>query len=399
MVISNWSILTANTISFDESTIKQTDLLSYFIPPIIHSIWGDQFIGLYSRLSSNGLFRPYIGFAVIFLVLATMLAREKEARPWLISSGIWLLLAAGSVLRFNGVVYEQFQLPYHWISTIFPLSVVRAPDRFNLLFVFSFAVLAGIGAASMARHPHLRRAVWVLGLLIVIEYLMIPIPRWKLPPGSSFLDRISVDEEAYAVIDYPMGYKNSKFWLYFQTLHDKPMVEGHISRYTPDTYAFIANQPVLNSFYQTAKPPKYLPDNFFKPPSQSPIAIGPAIRDLQAENVRYILIHRRYASDEDLAILDSILPLLPNYQDNFLTVFDLTHPRLLLLGETSSSISPVIDLVQATTQLDPSETAVELQLLTQMTSDRHCHSLYQMTFHLASTSCKSPALASLPLTS
>jgi hypothetical protein len=368
-VIGNWSILADNSGVFDESLQKQTDLLAYLVPPIYNPLWGDQFPDLFERFGFNGTFRPYLGFAVLALALAAVWQWRKEARFWLISACLWLLLAAGPALRLNGIVYEQLLLPYRWIATTFPISAIRAPDRFNLLLVFSVAVLAGTGAAYLARHHLWRWAIVPLGLLVVIEYLPIPIPRMELPAASAFLEEMAADEAAYAVLDYPMGYTDSKNWLYYQTLHGKPMVEGHISRYSGDTYAFIANHLLLSTLYEGADQPKYLPDDFFQGKDSPLTILGPAMRDLQAAGVRYILLHRQSASEEELAVFEDVfMPLFPVYEDDSLSVYDLSRPRPIHFGRPPAAIGPDAQLVQSIARFNPEKTELEIDLLTQKTN-------------------------------
>ena len=65
---------------------------------------------------------------------------------------------------------------------------------------------------------------------------------WDLPPSSEVMEQMTQDPAEYAVVDYPMGYTNSKLWLYYQTLHGKPIVDGHLSRYRPEQYEFIVEE-------------------------------------------------------------------------------------------------------------------------------------------------------------
>ena len=367
-VINNWSTLAGRAGAFDESLQKQTDLLSYLVPPIYNPFWGDQFPELFTRFGFNGTFRPYLGFAVMALALAAVWGWRKRARFWLVSAGLWLLLAAGPAVRFNGIVYEQLRLPYRWLGSTFPISAIRAPDRFNLLLVISVAVLVGMGAAYLARHRFWRWLLIPLALLVVMEYLLIPIPRWDLPAASAFLDEMAAEVEDYAVLDYPMGYTDSKFWLYYQTLHGKPMIEGHVSRYTDDTYAYIANQPLLSAFYKGADQPQYLAADFFQE-MDSPLPIlGPAMRELEAAGLRYILLHRQSVKDWELAIFESVVePLFPVYEDDTLIVYDLTRPRQVHFGRPPAAITPEVLLVHSVTRFKPAEAILEIDLLTQKT--------------------------------
>ena len=367
-IIRNWSVLADSAGAFDESLLKQTDLLAYLVPPIYNPLWGDQFRELFEVLGFNGTFRPYLGFAVLILALAAIWGWRKEAGFWAITGGLWLLLAAGSAVRFNGIVYEQMPLPYRWIATAFPLSAIRAPDRFNLLLVFSLAVLAGMGAAYLSQHRRWRWALAPLCLLVVLEFLPVPMPRMHVPGGSVFLDELAADEASYAVLDYPMGYTDSKYWLYFQTLHGKPMVEGHVSRYNENTYAFIAGQPTLRALYDGADKPQYLPADFFSLSDGRPAIQGPEVRDLLASGVRYILLHHDAVSEDELADFASVLKwLFPIYEDGSLIVYDLTRPRPAHFGRPPVAISRDIQLLESTVHYAMDEEVLELSLLTQKT--------------------------------
>jgi hypothetical protein len=305
----------------DEGTLSQTDLLAYLLPPTYHPLLGAQTAAGYERFATNKVAMPYLGYTLVGLALAALLARRKESAFWLISALLWIVLAAGSALRFNGAVQAGIPLPYRFIGQLFPISTIRAPDRFNLLVTISLAILAGLGAAHVARK---RRWLLVpISLLAVFEYLCAPFPAWDPLPGSAFFAEMARDESQYGVIDYPMGYTPSKLWLYYQTLHGKPTVEGHISRYTADDYAFIASNSLLRSFYQVAEQPVRLPEGTF---AGGPPSLGPALQALRAAGVRYIIFHKPYADAAQQAHFQHTLPLVPIYEDDSLAVYDTANP-------------------------------------------------------------------------
>jgi hypothetical protein len=131
------------------------------------------------------------------------------------------------------------------------------------------------------------------------------------------------DEAHYGVLDLPMGYTSSKLWLYYQTLHGKPLVEGHVSRYRPADYGFIATNPLLRAFYQIAEWPVRLPEELF---AGGPDASGAAWHALRTAGVRYILLHKPYLDAADQAYLQDLLPIVPVYEDTTLAAYDITHP-------------------------------------------------------------------------
>jgi hypothetical protein len=310
---------------FDEGMATQTDLLAYLIPPGYNPLVGQYTRSIYTRFETNASEMPYLGYTALGLAAISLFSRRKETRFWLLSMGVWMMLAAGSAPRLNGVLYPDIPLPYRFIGHIFPISAVRTPDRFNLLTILSLSVAVGLGAAHLAR-----RRRWLLipsTLLILAEYMCLPLPTWDLPPDSPFYAQMAQDDVAYGVVDYPMGYTAGKRWLYYQTLHGKPLVAGHISRYTLENYAFIVSQPLLRAFYQVAEKPHYLAREAVFADEPRPVpALGPALRSLRDSGVRYILLHKPYPDAIQQAHFRRVLPILPVYEDATLAVYDTARP-------------------------------------------------------------------------
>ena len=279
---------------------------------------------------------------------------------------LWLLLAAGSAPRLNGVVYEALPLPYKWLGAVFPLSTIRSPDRFNLLVVLSLAVLAGLGTAALEKRVAAvkpRAASWLffpLALLILLEYAAVPLPQWELPLVSPFLRETAGDPARFAVIDYPMGYSNAKLWLYYQTIHGKPTAEGHVSRYSPQMYDTILTQPLLRSWYALAEWPPLLNPAQVTPPKN--ISLSVSVQALRKMGFRYVFFHKQYASAGETAVFQETLPFLPVYADESLAVYDFDRPRPRQYGETVPLAG--VTLLSGAAQL--ADTAVNLQLVAQL---------------------------------
>ena len=324
--------------------LTQTDLVAYLMPPTYHPLFGRVVHPVYELFVANRAFMPYLGFAVLALALLAVGLRTGESWFWLGSLACWIVLAAGPALRIYGNVYHGVKLPYHYLSTMFPFSALRSPDRFNLLVAFSVAVLAGLGAARLA--TRVRWLPFALGAVVVVEYLCAPLPMWELPAASSYLERMAQEEPTYAIVDYPMGYTFSKYWLYFQTLHGKPMVEGHVSRYTREQYAFIAEQPFLNSLYQVAEPPPFLPSATFESSASPEVPLGPALRDLDTAGVRYILVHKSALDPESEDHLQHVLAGVPTYEDAALAVYDIRDPLPACYDGLPARIAPDIALAR-----------------------------------------------------
>lgn len=355
--------LTGASTAFQAGATGQTDLLAYLIPPTYHPLWGTAVQPLYDRFVANRTTMAYLGFVAVGLALYGGWRRRRQASFWAFSSVAWLLLAAGSAPRINGEVYPSIPLPFRLLEPSFPFSALRNPDRFNLLLVFSLAVLAGYGAAAL-----LRRRRWLLVplvALLLLEYLPTPLPMWEPVPTSEQLLRLP-EGAGSGVIDYPMGYTNSKLWLYYQTLHERPLVEGHTSRYSAATYEYIARQPVLRALYQAGEKPPNLPEETFAPVVVPPPALGIALRDLVSADIGLILLHRAYASEAQAEHFHRVLPAVPVYQDETLAVVDLSRLRPWHYGDAPVAVAPYARLLQAVPSLADDRQALALQLLFQL---------------------------------
>jgi len=352
---------TEATTAFEEGMSKQTDLLAYLLPPHHNPLAGPYVLRFYEHLRDNRKYIPYLGYTVVGLALVSPLSGRKEAKFWLLSTGFWIVLAAGSAPRLNGIVYTHIPLPYRYIGCLFPISTIHSPDRFNLLVVLSLAVSAGLGTAYLAGR---RRWLLVpLAFLVFAEYLCIPLPMWDLPPASPFFEQMAQEPEMYGVVDYPMGYQVSKLWLYYQTLHGKPLVEGHVSRYTLEDYAFVTSQPLLRTFYRTATKPPRLPGDAFSSDSTPISALGPALRSLNTSGVRYILLHK---PDLDATLethFRRALPVMPTYEDSTLAVYDTAHPMPVYYDRFPVLLTPDVALTRFDVQHDDMSAEWQLEIL------------------------------------
>ena len=346
-IAKEWSGLSDNIANFDESTTKQTDVLAYIVPPTYNPIVGEIVQPIYEKFEANRAVMPYIGVTVLLLVgLGTWHEKGKgENGRYLLLTILAFIFALGSELRFNGQVYQAIPLPYSWFAAIFPFSTIRAPDRFNLLLLLSLSPLVGMGLSHIKNH-------WIMVLCaigLVIEYASWPLPMWdNIPPPSPFITTLAQTTEEVAILDYPMGYSDSKLWLYYQTLHHKPIAEGHVSRYTEETYQTIAHNAVLQTLYQVADKPPYLPPEVILP-TEAPLGIG--LRQLEEIGVRYILRHISYETPSQAAYFDQHLPLISQYRDEAIWVYDLSQPRQDQPTPIIGSLSSNIDILEAWAQV------------------------------------------------
>jgi hypothetical protein len=367
-IVREWHHLQGATAAFDEGTTQQTDLLAYLVPPTYHPLVGSPVVSVYERFLANRASMPYLGYTVLGLCLLSLCSRQRRVGFWLVGMILWMVLAAGSALRLNGTLYSQVRLPYHLVGQLFPISAVRSPDRFNLLVVFSIAVLAGIGLTKLAAKS--RWALIGVVLLVAVEYLSMPMLAWDMPPVSPFYEQMAQEETPYGVVDVPMGYSLSKLWLYYQTLHGKPLVEGHVSRYTSENYAFIGSNALLYAFYQKVERPPCLPEDALTDQLARTHGLGPALRDLNDVGVRYILLHKPNLDPTLRTQFQRVFPGVPIYEDATLAVYDIARPLPVTYDEFPFSLAPDVVLLRFDVQPADQDPAWRVQILAQLLAPR-----------------------------
>jgi hypothetical protein len=217
------------------------DLLALFIPG---GHW--RFASLtqfyWAQVGDVNEHSTYLGWSVIGLVIyaAFRLLRTTEQRArwgmWYGLMGLFYLLALGPTWHLAGKPILANFTPYNAFLMIFPpLKLSGAPVRMIVIVILCAALLSAAGLQSLFQV--LPRGRWLiagigLGLLLGVELLPRPLPTTALtipayvarlralPPGGGVLDTVA----------------DTSIALYYQTLHEKPLVNGYISRYPTSVF-------------------------------------------------------------------------------------------------------------------------------------------------------------------
>lgn len=309
-ILHGQSIQALQTGEFDDT---QTDALAYFIPTRYHPVFGASLEETYRNLGKNNLWMPYLGYAALLLAIVGIASQRRKSLAWAMSGLVCIVLALGPQLRINGITYANIPLPFAALQNIFPFSFLRSPDRFNIVVSLPLAVLAAYGFAAMAQKLSSTRGrvitTTVLSGLILFEYLSVPYPMMPLPEQSPFVTQLANETDPYAVLDLPMGRNPSKVYLYWQTLHHKPLIEGHVSR-TPDrAYDFIENNLLLRALRNSIK--GTLTDE----------QRVTAMQQLADQHVRYLLVHIPMSNPDQIDQYRAIIGADPIYADELVQVY------------------------------------------------------------------------------
>ena len=235
--------------------VFSADLISWLVPPDRHPFWGHAVEGLRDRLPAGGEGIAYPGLVVIALALGGRYVADRAARRcWVVLAAVMGVLALGPFLQVAGRSGSGFSylgrefvlpLPYMVIRAVPLLNGVRVPGRFAIVAILALDVLAA-GALAALLHRRSRLGVASLGLalvLVVVEFLPGRLAQHPVAVPAPY-HRIAADGGTGAVLEIPLQWQSGTavvgdrsrdhtIFLYYATVHGRPLVSGYLSRY-PD---------------------------------------------------------------------------------------------------------------------------------------------------------------------
>ena len=239
----------------------QTDLVAYFVPNLYHPLWGDLAAPFHQHFLRNKDHAVTLGYVPLMLLGYGVLRWRKLGRRqrfWFFGLLFFWLLALGPFPRVNGVAYPSIPLPYRLFGWTLPVRSLRNPERFNILVGLCLALTTSIGLGDLAGRLPRRKAglaAVAVGLLVLVEYWAWPFPTTE-PEVPEFYHQLAAAEGDAAIVDLPITNDLSKLYMYYQTVHERPTVTGHVSRPPEGAYDFISSIPFLDSMWQTRRPPE-----------------------------------------------------------------------------------------------------------------------------------------------
>jgi hypothetical protein len=301
----------------------QADLLSFVTPSRLNPIFAPGTSSLNDRIFTDeslpktldSKWPAYLGIIPILLCLS--LIGWRQQRGWIITWSalglFFVILSLGPILRFNGVVYPNITLPAAYLQWAPPIRAVR-PDFFVMGLSLPLAVCAAFGLerwlTALNGHRRVQIAVTTcLCILVLIEYWNGPFPG-RPAQVSQFYAQLTQTPDQSAVIDLPMGRSESKMYLYLQTVHQHPILEGLVARTPPEAYEYINNNPLLSA---------WLNDMPLDCQKLSGSAISQALHQLMADNFRDVVVHN--SQGEVPYQFDGYLTSQPIYADASITVY------------------------------------------------------------------------------
>jgi hypothetical protein len=306
-----------------DSVWYSADLVGFFIPSRIHPLFGEYVASLYekftSHISENTI---YIGYTVIFLVGYYVLKHRKslgESKFWVVSSLFFFLLSLGPILHILGktnftVFNVTIPLPYLILYYIPPISITRVPSRLSIMLMLSLSVLTGYGIKEILHKISRKNIATILILsLILFEFVVFPCPTNKIDVPE-FYKQISLESDNYAILEVP--FRDMSEYMYYQTIHEKKLVGGYLSRAPEYATTFVENTPIISDFWSLHLKPDIL--------NQNTLQMGAWLLDYYG--IRYVVIHKNRLNSTEFEDVNDLSKKIfndapPVYEDETLVVY------------------------------------------------------------------------------
>lgn len=236
------------------------DLLGFIIPTMHHP-----FLGMMINHTTITNFtvgqQLYLGLVLLglsFIAIVTI-RQYRLLGFWLVATIIFAWLSLGPVITVNGQPTD-IPGPFVIFQNLPFFKGNRYPSRYGVMLLLCLSILASFGLHHIGRHlnrPAYLMTVAFVSLLFLFEHLSVPLPQSDMrhPPAYSHLTTEPTD---VTVLDIPFAWRNGfeiigpltnqfMFGQFYQTQHQKPLLQGNTSRNPKFKFQYFVQAPVINS--------------------------------------------------------------------------------------------------------------------------------------------------------
>ncbi len=246
------------------------DLLGFFVPTMHHPLFG----GWVARTGIANFDKGqhiFIGYTVTALAVIGLwrLRRNRAAWFWAFAALFFALTTLGPNITVNGYA-TGIPGPFILFQHLPIFKGNRYPSRYSVMLLLSLAPLAAIGfqqlvvslrhSSLVTRHSRFTLHVSLFTILMaffIFENLSIPLPQSDMRVPEEY-QIIAADPDDFTVLDIPFAWRNGfritgayttgfMFGQFYQTVHQKPMVQGNTSRNPELKFRYFTTAPILSS--------------------------------------------------------------------------------------------------------------------------------------------------------
>ncbi|MBX3025052.1 hypothetical protein KF840_09095 [bacterium] len=197
----------------------------------------------------HGLAGDEVSLGPLFLAgLVVLTACRPRRAPllWLTLGGLFCVLSLGPSLHVGNTTTLVGEMPYAWLLRWLPwLGLGRSPVRMGgmagLFLAIAFGILVAPRAGA-ARRPWTAPRLLEIALLagLVLErYPRLP-PAMETPRVPAFYAALASDPEPFAIMPTPVDYYHQQVYMFWQTVHGKPVTSGGGARASAGTGQWLA---------------------------------------------------------------------------------------------------------------------------------------------------------------
>jgi hypothetical protein len=223
-----------------EKIFSSVAFINYFLPNPFNTIYGrlvkPLFISSQFSLTESVVSIPY---TILFFCTIGIIAlwNEWKVRLFFISFLIFLILSLGPKMRiFNHLTFES---PFYiFLYRAFPFfNVIREPGRFSVMVLLTSVVLFSYGLKHVLLLKRRKNFIVVLVFIFLfLETISVPITLTNTSVPH-ILYSLQEDRGNFTILDIPELINPRA--LYFQTIHNKPILGGYVSRIPPESKEII----------------------------------------------------------------------------------------------------------------------------------------------------------------
>ncbi len=299
------------------------DLLGFWVPTMHHPLFG----GWVAKTGITNFDKGqhiFIGYSVLALAAIGLwqLRRNRAVWFWAVAALFFALTALGPNITVNGhatgipglfVIFQHLPI----------FKGNRYPSRYSVMLLLSLAPLAAVGISKFKiQNSKFNFSPRILFFILpfsffIFENLSIPLPQSDMRVPEAYRT-IAADPGDFSVLDIPFAWRNGfritgayttgfMFGQFYQTVHQKPMVQGNTSRNPELSFQYFTGAPILSSL-------RVLETGHDLPPEQWDTDRAIAGNVLRFFGIKYIVVRPEtpdYLNNPQATIpyIESVLPV------------------------------------------------------------------------------------------
>jgi hypothetical protein len=173
----------------------------------------------------------YVGLSVVAMAVYGAIKQFKTTRTtgcWIAMALSFYVLSLGPNLLVHGVAQTDRILPYAWLENLIPpLRLSGCPGRMMIMGALALSILMSLGIASFWQSGRIYKGlVAIFAVIMAIDLSPIKLPTTPViyPAWTAVLRDLPLKGAVISQVDA------DGLQLYYQTLYDRPMAFGYISR-------------------------------------------------------------------------------------------------------------------------------------------------------------------------